>query len=245
MITRNPAVVGVTFALLCASCSTEQFLVKSANPGSVSKLASGGLTLRAEANAWNLAPADLNAYLTPIWVRISNAHAAAIRIAYSDFALTDESGGRYAVISPYNGEVGSFADPARAASSKAPFVPSTLSRSDYVTFGETHSTALDAGFESSFAPWPYFYYGPAYYGPNTYCWDERFYPAPPSEDVIRTGLPQGVLEEGGRISGFLYFQNAGKRETHLTFTWTAHTTDGQIIDHAAIPLNVVKFEGRE
>jgi len=34
--------------------------------------------------------------------------------------------------------------------------------------------------------------------------------------IRRLGLPEGVLADGGEISGFLYFENATKRERRLT-----------------------------
>ena len=33
----------------------------------------------------------------------------------------------------------------------------------------------------------------------------------------RMGLPEGVLADGGDISGFIYFEDATKRERRLTF----------------------------
>jgi hypothetical protein len=39
----------------------------------------------------------------------------------------------------------------------------------------------------------------------------------PTRAMQRMGLPEGVLGDGGEISGFLYFEEATKRETRLTF----------------------------
>jgi hypothetical protein len=38
----------------------------------------------------------------------------------------------------------------------------------------------------------------------------------PTRAIRRLGLPEGVLADGGEISGFLYFENATKRERRLT-----------------------------
>jgi hypothetical protein len=96
------------------------------------------------------------------------------------------------------------------------------------------------GYFHHYAPWPYFYYGPPYYGSYVYYWDDRYYPAAPSHDVMRFGLPEGVLNAGGRVSGFVYFQNAGARATNLQFTWTAHPLDGRTLASLSVPLVVVE-----
>jgi hypothetical protein len=91
-----------------------------------------------------------------------------------------------------------------------------------------------------YRPWPFFYYWPPYYGAYVYPWDYRYYPTAPSEDVVRLGLPEGVLEPGGRISGFVYFQNAATHENRLNLAWNAHTVDGRSVASVAVPLVVVE-----
>jgi hypothetical protein len=90
-------------------------------------------------------------------------------------------------------------------------------------------------------PWPYrYYYWPPYYGGWVYFWDYRYYPSAPSYDVMRLGLPQGVVRAGGRVSGFVYFQNAAARATRLQLTWAAHDVRGQRVATLSIPLVVVE-----
>ena len=43
--------------------------------------------------------------------------------------------------------------------------------------------------------------------------------------MLRMGLPEGVLADGGEISGFLYFEDANKHESRMTFR--ADIDDGQ------------------
>jgi hypothetical protein len=57
-------------------------------------------------------------------------------------------------------------------------------------------------------PYPYWGYPYPYY----------YYSTPiPSQDMITQALPEGTVENGGRVSGFLYFQRVVGRETNLRF----------------------------
>jgi hypothetical protein len=49
---------------------------------------------------------------------------------------------------------------------------------------------------------------------------------PPSSDVRRLALPEGVIEPGGSVSGFLYFQNAAARAERLELSWHVRTPAG-------------------
>src|SRR6185312_3992245 len=44
-------------------------------------------------------------------------------------------------------------------------------------------------------------------------WDKDL----PTRPMRRMALPEGVLADGGEISGFLYFENATRREKRVTF----------------------------
>jgi hypothetical protein len=96
------------------------------------------------------------------------------------------------------------------------------------------------GYYPYYAPWPYFSYWPPNYGPYAYYWDDRYYSAAPSDDVLHYGLPEGALNAGGKVAGFVYFQNAATRATRLDLTWTAHAVDGKSIGSVKVPLVVVR-----
>jgi hypothetical protein len=57
--------------------------------------------LTAESGAWETAPARLIDNATPVGVRLTNVLNQPIRVSYADFSLFDQSGRRYAVISPF------------------------------------------------------------------------------------------------------------------------------------------------
>lgn len=91
-----------------------------------------------------------------------------------------------------------------------------------------------------YAPWPYPFFWPPYYGLYVYPWSAGYYPQQPSADVLRLGLPEGVVKPGGQISGFVYFQNAAAQATSLQLVWNARTPDGKEVGKLGIPFVVVQ-----
>jgi hypothetical protein len=81
--------------------------------------------------------------------------------------------------------------------------------------------------------WP----GPVVYAPYQYHgfdgrWPERL----PTEDMLSKALPEGVLQEGGKVAGFVYFRSVTAREPKVEFEMTlADASDGQTFASVAIP----------
>jgi hypothetical protein len=73
-----------------------------------------------------------------------------------------------------------------------------------------------------------------------YLWNDPHYPATTPHDVLRLGLPEGVVRAGGQVSGFIYFQNTAGRADRLQLSWTAHTPDGKTIETLTVPFVVVE-----
>jgi hypothetical protein len=88
-------------------------------------------------------------------------------------------------------------------------------------------------------PYPY-YWGAYYPGPYVYSWDHGYYPGAPTPDILRFGLPEGELQPGGHVSGFIYFQHAVRRRGRLDLTWNVHGTDGRSIASVTAPMLVVQ-----
>lgn len=89
-------------------------------------------------------------------------------------------------------------------------------------------------------PWQGVVYYPPNYGVYVYSWGPAYYPAPPSADVQRLGLPEGVVKPGGRVSGFLYFHRASQAAHRLMLTWHARTPAGKPVTNLAVAFAVVR-----
>jgi hypothetical protein len=160
-----------------------------------------GVRISAEGDAWDASPADLTTRLTPVKVRIVNHSGAPARIAYQQFTLIGAHGHVYRAI---------------------PIVPLN------------HDSAADgAGTITPIYAASKFFVAPRYHDiyPSLAAWprplarqdgasdelDHRWAQGLPTRAMRRMGLPEGVLADGGEISGFIYFEDATKRENRLTF----------------------------
>lgn len=361
------SLVSTAVLVLAGTACTDTYVVKPATGGRDATARSAGLGLVATPNAWNADPDDLPEFVTPIWVNLENRRPEELRVNYADLVLTDDSGFRYAAISPYTGQP----SPSTTAPSSPPSTPARPQSMDQPTetqqlelaqlvnltstptrpqsmdqptesqqlelaqlanraqsmdlqldvdgdgthwFGQglatrelelaselrldtaadassepilaragrggragggfhgggggIHGGAFHGGYHGArghwspgwsggvyvgprfyghdhyyYRPWPYFYYGfwgPTYWGPYVYYWDYRYYPSEPSDDVLRYGLPEGVIKPGGRVAGYVYFQNAATRAKRLDLTWNAHTVAGAAVGTVEVDLLVVR-----
>lgn len=373
---RAPIAFSFAFLLMGVAC-TDAYVVKPATGGENATARAAGLGLVATPNAWVGDPYDLDDYVTAIWVNLENRRADELRVSFGDLVLTDDSGFRYAAISPYTGLPSTPsaqsqssapqiaappaqpqqppASPTRPPASPPATQPQSMNGSDNadqplaserassptlawrdpfklselllrdelgtrtqesdggpsLRLDRPGDAELDlvlvrrgsvgpsggafrggggglrgggfsgggrsggfsgggrgAGRSGSYGqwapragvgmygrpyyagsyhyyyrPWPHFYYGyygPRYWGPYVHYWDYRSYPSAPSEDVLRHGLPEGVIKPGGRIAGYVYFQNATSRAKRLELTWNAHTPAGKAVGSVQVDLVVVR-----
>src|SRR5262249_36182983 len=71
-------------------------------------------------------------------------------------------------------------------------------------------------------------------------WSPAYYPASePPPEVVSAALPEGVLEPGGHVDGYLYFQRPHEGVQHLTLTWETHDArTGQPLGEAQVQLDL-------
>lgn len=146
--------------------------------------------------------------VTPLKVTIENHSGNLLRIRYNEFSLKSPLGTEYAAL-PVYGVAGN---------------PDTSTVTDY------YSIVAAPVFEySRFYVAPYFseiyptipifrqpfLYDPAYDARYTTRWRAT---EMPTKEMLETVLPPGVLEPGGRVSGFLFFERIDERERRLRFT---------------------------
>lgn len=164
----------------------------------------GGVALRVIGDAWKGDPQDLGKLFTPVRVTIENHSGRTVRVSYRDFSLAGASGFRYAAIPPIK---------ARGTLSAAEAPPPLLQPARWEHRGfyvAPHYSHLYPGL----APWPgVFAYDPLWYDSIYARWPERL----PTQDMISEALPEGVVQDGGSVSGFVYFQSVTSRESAVQF----------------------------
>jgi hypothetical protein len=156
-----------------------------------------GVRVSADGDDWSASPADLPEHLTPVKVRIVNHSGAPVLIEYRQFSLLGGRGRVYHAIPPVpleHAEGAATIEPVYAASN---FFVAPRFHDVYPTLA-AWSQPLDRDGDPS--------------AERYQLWGRDL----PTRAIRRLGLPEGVLADGGEISGFLYFENATKRERRLT-----------------------------
>ena len=156
-----------------------------------------GVTVTADGSVWDSPPKTLATEVTPVWVTLHNAAGRSLRVQYDEFTLKGDSGAIYIALAPYV---------LRASRSHPPFeVPN----------GGYFDKFQVAAYLAPFYPWLPVWNGPLPYGPSIHTVALRA--SLPTANMLDRALPEGVLENSGTASGFLYFQKVDVRENRATF----------------------------
>jgi hypothetical protein len=168
-----------------------------------------GVRVAANGDDWEGRPADLPERLTPVKVRIINHSGRPLQILYERFALTPAHGHALRPLPPVPLE------------HQQPLDQAGTVRPIYASASFFVATRLHDVYPSLPA-WPVAL-------PRDAAYYERQYPRWPGDlptrEMQRMGLPEGVLADGGQISGYLYFENATGHRQRLLFE--ADLDDGE------------------
>jgi hypothetical protein len=165
-----------------------------------------GVRLIADGAAWKGHPGNLERRMTPVEVRLENQSGRTLSIRYELFDLVGESRFHYAALSPPEMEEAPDAGPTCVAG----YMPG-------YSWGLHMSWGAGWGwYHSPWYPWwpgPYYdpFYPPPYWPPPYVRCEEPL----PTEDMLKRALPEGRLENGGTVAGFLYFQGVADRERQV------------------------------
>lgn len=228
--------------LFAAGCIPETQLRPTSEAQSVqgdadaARAEAAGVVLVADGTAWKGSPGNLERSLTPVLVRLENRSGRPLRLQYGDFALVGtESQFRYAAVPPLT-----LGDSHQLSSAKQGTGGSGRA-----------SLSLGWGYGPGWGPWGYgrfrqwgpfvgpyyspFYPDPYYYGGYT-CQEPL-----PTRDMLEQALPEGTLENGGRVQGFLYFQGVAARESGVVLQARLVAADtGEPLGTLDIPFQVKK-----
>ena len=182
----------------------------------VAEAAMDGVTITATGDSWKGDPPGLGSLFTPVRVAIENHSGRALRVTYRDFSLSGASGFQYPAIRPIRAR-GTLSAPGATSAAARP------------AYAEVYPAAED---------WP----GTLVYAPYEYhgfdaSWPEHL----PTQDMLSRALPEGLLQDGGKVSGFVYFRSVTQRESAVKLEMTlAEATDGQAFGHIAIPFQTAQ-----
>ena len=213
------------FVSILLSCSSQVKLLPLSSqvsdlPDAASKKVAD-ISLLIETQAWSGDPAVLPK-VTPVRVTIQNKSGNLLRVRSSEFAFVSKDGLRYAALPPYDIK----------GSVEAPVTP-----------GFACDQFLIAPYYSSFYP-------DMKACPDDFAYDQpyyqTYYPAwaqfqLPTREMLRLALPDGVIDVGGYLSGFLYFQNIPPDAQQVKFiAKLINAVNGDLMGTISLPFKVVK-----
>ena len=179
-----------------------------------------GIRVTVIPDQWSGSPADLDKLATPLRVTIENGSNQPLRIRYSEFRLIGPRSFTSAVIPPYKME-------------GTVIKPVLLPRTYVYARGFELAPHFRFGAEDTSRPrhpWNYDEYTPKY----------NLWAAPlPTEDMLAKGMPEGVLEPEGHLSGFLYFEKMPENLERIAFeTDLVNARTGATLGTVRIPFVV-------
>lgn len=189
-------------------------------PGQGGVVTQSGVVLTARADAWEGYPENLENEVTPIYVRIQNETGEPLRIRYAEFRIVSDAGETYAALPPFRieGEVVSAIDSVGPYSGfyvapyASPWYPGLTPYDG--------PFAYDAGYYDSYYP---------YY--DTYVEVDL-----PTRDMRAAALPEGVLDPGAVVDGFLYFQEVPEDVDRVRLEFTAvSAANNRVLGEVVMP----------
>lgn len=224
-VRRRQAAAAILVAALTACAGQELRPAPEATPaalrGESAVATDAGVQMAASTGAWKARPFDLETELTPVLVEVLNQSGRPLRVSYEAFRFDSRADGSYAALPPHSIQ----AEVVRPVPGGRPYYP-------YMGFG-------GAPYLRGYYPGLGIYSGPfafsdRYYGAYAPVWSSYRIELP-TQDMLERALPEGVLEPGGRVGGFLYFQRI---KGSGPFTFNADlidTSTGERFGGIAIP----------
>ena len=214
-------------AVLFAACAPAPRLVPAPGAQPSPEIRGGaaavyaGVRMSASADRWVGEPRDLGREVTPVLVRVENDGATPVVIRYASFEFRHPDGENFEAIPPFNidATVIEPVDVMAYPTSRFHFAP--YLRRYY-------------GFYGPF--WDPFYFDRGWYVDRYTAWRRVELP---TADMVRLALPEGVLEPGGVVMGFVYFEHIPHEPEQVTLYLNLVTPDGDSIGRVQIP-----FENR-
>lgn len=211
-----------------------------------------GVRVLVAGDAWDADPKNLPTVLTPVKVTIENQSGRPLKINYDEFKLTGGSGFTYAAIPPMEARVvlsqtsrrdikivlASFQQQSPSGQAGAHAQPAPAVVQSRVVANRFYIAPHFAWYYPGWAAWPYpFAYDPFYYDRLMAYLPKEL----PTKDMLAEALPAGVLQAGGQVSGFVYFQGIGDRESRVKFEMDlVDANNNERLGQVSLPFEVKK-----
>lgn len=169
-----------------------------------------GVRCSANVGAWNGRENEIPSFVVPVKVRIKNTSGQPIRVLYEDFALIGRKGRTYHPVPVLPVDAG--------ARKRIPSLNPIYASSKFFVAPGFHD--VYATLEPWTTPLPR----------DEHLYDQlysRWGKQLPALDVLRVALPEGVLDDDGVVTGYLFFESPLDKEDRVTFEATFGGGDGR------------------
>lgn len=182
------ALAGAAALALLAACGGPGYV-----PADPAAQEAAGVRVTARADAWT-GEGRVPRYVTPVLITVANGGALPLRIQYRQFALLGPEGSRFAALPPFQ-VPGGLHVPLGVLTAGPAALPGFVAdgfeiAGFYAALYPDLPVADSIGFE------------PLYYNYYAYWYDTWL----PNAGMLVRALPEGVLNPGGRVRGYLYFE---------------------------------------
>ncbi len=204
-----------------------------------------GVVVVVQAEAWSGFPHDLDRKVTPLKVTIHNHSGHPLAIRYKDFVLA--SGNHdYADIPPFAVRGTTYARNDSTTNTlryvpAAYFPPQKAAPAAAPAVGPQQRVVITPQFDwDDYYAAPYWYYSypgmgfwdGSLWGPPDWAYFNNYQPYMravhlPTKSMLRKAIPEGVVGNGGSISGFLYFQKVKADKDNQPVTFDAKLVDAR------------------
>jgi hypothetical protein len=215
----------------CSNAHLSPAPTASRLPGGVNATvaATAGVRVTARAGVW-AGSSSIRESVTPVLIQVDNRSGAAIRICYDQIRLRGADGRPYAALPPY--DVEGAADAPVLGRTYPAVTPLYSHRRFWIA---PYYARIYPGLAAFPGPFPFH---PSYYR-NRYAHWGALGASLPTPDMLRRAVPEGVLGDGGQVSGFLYFQRVDPGARVVTLSAEiVNARAGQELGRVRIPFRV-------
>jgi hypothetical protein len=183
--------------------------------------------IRVESQAWP-GPDNVTAEVTPLKLTIENNGTTPVAIRYDNLYLTTPDGERFSALPPFE---------ARKEAAEAVMPPMRPAASVWFTHRGFLVAPYLRHYYPGLRPFAYAYtYDPFHYERYVDSWSRR---QMVMDEVRRHAIPEGVLEPGGQVTGFVYFEDVDEDVPRVTFHANlADPRDGRSAAALTVPFDV-------
>jgi hypothetical protein len=162
-------------------------------------------------------------------ITVKNNSGKTLRVSYRDFTLAGASGFHYEAVPPIKAR-------GTLSARQAPPSPSLrMAAWEHDRFSVAPRYGyLYPGMDMWEGPWAD---DPLYYDGFHARWPEKL----PTQDMLSEALPEGAVQDGGSVAGFVYFQSVTGRESAVQFEMSlVDANNGQTFGRVAIPFQTTQ-----